>query len=121
MSNTRTERHPEKYTWAKNWGWTHFTWPEFIKRFPKEAAAYAPMTIADWDPEEVQDLGGPDFTKWEALWDDECFTDRKGRLVIYANITGPGGYLHMGWNGEEWDEVLYDDKGNREGDPEYDY
>jgi len=113
---TRTKRHPEKYTWAKEWGWTHLTWPEFIKRFPKEAKVYAKNYLEGWAPEEIKEFGGRDHKRWTVLYDDECFVTKDGKPVIFGNITGPGGSLMMMFKDGDWDEVLFDDDGNLEED-----
>lgn len=119
MANTRTERHPEKYHCVTEWGFTHLTWPEFVKRFPSEAMIFAENYTEGWSPEEIAQSGGPDVTTWPALYDDVCFLDRKGRPTFLCNITGCGGAFWCAIINGVWDEVLYDEDGNREGDPEY--
>ncbi len=114
MAKTRTERHPEKYTWAKEWGWTHLPWPEFIKRFPEAAKAFAQYYQDGWSAEEIKEFGGRDYHAWTVLWDDECFVTKAGLPVIFGNITGPGGSLFLAYQKGEWDEVLFDDDGNLE-------
>jgi hypothetical protein len=117
---TRTKRNPQNYDVVTHWGFTHIPWPDFVRRFPTEAASFAQNYTEGWAPEEIADCGGPDVLSWKELWDDEMFTDTSGRPVALANITGPGGSLWMAPGTDGWDEVMYDDLGHREGDPDYD-
>ena len=114
MASTRTERHPENWQCVTEWGWTHLPWPEFVKRFPKQAKAFAQNHTEGWAPEEIKEMGGRNVLKWPALDDDEPFVTKDGQPIIYANVDGPGGSLFLSYQNGEWDEVLVDDDGNLE-------
>ena len=117
MPSTRTVRNPAKYYAVTAWGFTHIPWREFVKDYPTEAQAFAEQADADLDAEELAE-DGPSMSN-DQLWDDEVFLDMKGRPAIMGNITGPGGSMWLAFVGDGWDEVLYDDNGNREDDPDY--
>lgn len=120
MSRTRSDRSGFKHEWASEWGWTHIPWPEFVQRFPKEAAEFAENYTEGWSDEEITNAGGPDVLSWDVLYDDEPYIDNKGRPVIQGNITGPGGSLMLGYAEDGWDEFVTDDNGNREDDEDFD-
>lgn len=113
---TRTPRNPAVYQCVTEWGFTHVPWPEFVQRFPEDAAQYVENYLEGWTDEEIAERGGGDPLTWPALWDDEAFLDRDGNPIILANISGPGGSLWMMHEDEEWDEVVLDDDGNVEVD-----
>ena len=112
MVKTRTQRNPSQYPCVTEWGFTPLTWQDFLKRFPREAKAFAETFLDGWAPEEVIAFGGYDPNCWEALYDDEVFLNPVGLPLILGNITGPGGSLWLSFIDDEFCEVVLDDDGN---------
>jgi hypothetical protein len=111
-TRTRTQRNPNNYYCVIHCGFTPISWPEFLKRFPKEANAFANESYLEcWE-----EMGSDNPNDWTHLWDDEVFLNRDGEPIILGNITGPGGSLWLMYKEDEddWDEVLLDDEGNLE-------
>jgi hypothetical protein len=113
-SMTRSERNPSNYDAVTKWGFTHVPWPEFVKRFPQAAESFASTTTEGWSDEDIAQAGGHDPLTWPTLYDDEMFLDREENPVALVNITGAGGSLWLGYQAGTWDEIMFDDDGNRE-------
>lgn len=113
-SRMREPRDPSTFQFVTDWGFTPISWPEFVKRFPKEAASFVENYTEGWEPEEIERQGGEDPLKWDVLWDDEMFLNREGQPLAFCNMTGPGGSLWQAFDGDGWDEVLLDEDGNIE-------